>query len=248
MGYDGKINRKLSLIKITEKRKIFPDKVEYKLAYGKTKHLSFSNEEIFDYINENYIKNDDIIEENLLNDLITFKTFKTDRETGNRILDIIQNGISIVLSAVATIISTSVACLNSKKILGRIINPNAAIWIIDKMLIIFIVSMIIYSSIFIFRVGKDSISRDIKFIDNAIYTLETIKEDKYRNGNWGMKSDEIISSVNDKLDDGNTEDIATEDADERYEGLMLTEVKEIRTYKATKNKYSPRAMYERKRR
>ena len=108
--------------------------------------------------------------------------------------------------------------------------------------------MIIYSSIFIFRVGKDSISRDIKFIDNAIYTLETIKEDKYRNGNWGMKSDEIISSVNDKLDDGNTEDIATEDADERYEGLMLTEVKEIRTYKATKNEYSPRAMYERKRR
>lgn len=94
------------------------------------------------------------------------------------------------------------------------------------MLIIFIVSMMVYIGIFMFRVGKDSISRDIKFIDNAIYTLETIKEDKYRNGIWCTKSDE------------------------RYEGLELTEVKEIRTYtyKATKNKYSPSAMYERKRR
>ena len=226
MSYDGKINRKLSLIKIKEKHKRLPDEVEYKLAYGKTKHLSFSNEEILDYINKNYIEKDDIIEENLLNDLITFKTFKTSRETGNRILDIIQDGLSFFLSAVATAISTSVAFLSSKNILRRSINPNAAIWIFNKLLIIFIVSMIIYSGIFMFRVGKDSISRDIKFIDNVIYTLETIKEDKYRNGNWGTKSDE------------------------RYEGLELTEVKEIRTYtyKATKNKYSPSAMYERKRR
>lgn len=227
MRYDGKINRKLSLIKIKEKHKRFPDEVEYKLAYGKTKHSSFSNEEILDYINENYINNDDIddiIEENLLNDLITFKTFKTDRETGNRILDIIQNGLSFFLSAVAAAISTSVACLNSKNILGCIISQEKAIWIFDKLLVIFIVSMMVYIGIFMFRVGKDSISRDIKFIDNVIYTLETIKEYKYRNGNWGTKSDD------------------------RYEGLELTEVKEIRTYKATRNKYSPKAMHERKRR
>lgn len=226
MSYDGKINRKLSLIKIKEKHKRFPDEVEYKLAYGKSKHSSFSNEEILDYINENYIKKDDIIEENLLNDLITFKTFKTSRETGIRILDIIQNGLSFFLSAVATAISTSVACLNSKNILGCLISQKTAIWIFNKLLVIFIVSMIIYSGIFMFRVGKDSTSRDIKFIDNVIYTLETIKKDKYRNGIWCKKSDE------------------------RYEGLELTEVKEIRTYtyKTTKNKYSPRAMYERKRR
>ena len=224
MSYDGKINRKLNQIELEKECKIFPDVIEYKLAYGKTKHKSFDNEVIVNYINENYIKNDDIIEENLLNDLITFKTFKTDRETGNRILDIIQNGLSFFLSAVAAAISISVACLNSKNIIGCIISQEKAIWIFDKLLVIFLVSMIIYSSIFIFRVGKDSISRDIKFIDNVIYTLETIKEDKYRNGNWGTKSDE------------------------RYEGLELTEVKEIRTYKATRNKYSPRAMYERKRR
>lgn len=124
----------------------------------------------------------------------------------------------------------------------------------------------------VFRTTSKSESAKIKFITNAIYTLETIKEDMDKRGNSGTESDEIISSVNDKqddgnteniasedadeiissvnhkLDDGNTEDITTEDSNERYEGLELTEVKEIRIYKATKNKYSPRAMYERKRR
>lgn len=98
--------------------------------------------------------------------------------------------------------------------------------------------------------GSNSESYKLMVINNVIYTLEAIKEDMDKKGNSGTESDEIISSVNDKLDVGNTKDITTEDADERYEGLELTEVKEIRTYtyKATKNKYSPSAMYERKRR
>lgn len=78
--------------------------------------------------------------------------------------------------------------------------------------------------VYFVRTWKRSNYYKLKYINNAIYTLETIKEDMYRNGNSGTESDE------------------------RYEGLELTEVKEIRTYKATKNKYSPRAMYERKRR
>lgn len=248
MSYDGKINRKLRLIKIKEKRKIFPDKVKYKLAYGKTKHLSFSNEEILDYIKHNYIKNDDIIEENLLNDLITFKTFKTDREALISHFDIIQNGLSIFIAAIIGAISFSATCLSSEYISKNVINEGLLQWIIIHTIGIVVMALVFYGTIALFRVGKNSTNSDLKFINNAIYTLETIKEDKYRNGNWCTESDEIISSVNAKQDDGNTEDITTEDADERYEGLELTEVKEIRTYKATRNKYSPRAMYERKRR
>jgi len=136
-----------------------------------------------------------------------------------------------------------------------------------------LVVVLISFVIFVFNLcstGNKSESAKLKYITNAIYTLEAIKEDMYRNGNSSTESDEIISSVNDKQDDGNsctesdeiissvsdrsddvnTEDITTEDSDERYEGLELTEVKEIRTYtyKATGNKYSPRAMHERKRR
>lgn len=227
MSYDGKINRKLNLIKIKEeKSSSFPDTIEYKLAYCKTNQLSFSNEEIVDYINVNYIKNDEIIEENLLNDLITFKTYKTDRKVKISRFDVVQNGISTFLSLLAVVMSFSAACLSSEFISKYVIRQDITIWIVKNIFAVFMVFSLIFLTFVIKRLGKDSISRDMKFIDNAIYTLETIKEDKYRNGIWCKKSDE------------------------RYEGLELTEVKEIRTYtyKATGNKYSPRAMYERKRR
>ena len=84
--------------------------------------------------------------------------------------------------------------------------------------------------------------------DEIISSVNDKQDDGNTENIASEDADEIISSVNDKLDDGNTEDITAEDADERYEGLELAEVREIRTYKATKNKYSPRAMYERKRR
>lgn len=227
MSYDGKINRKLNLIKIKEeKSSSFPDTIEYKLAYCKTNQLSFSNEEIVDYINVNYIKNDDIIEENLLNDLITFKTFKIDREATISHFDIIQNGLSNFISAIIGAISFSVTWLSSEFISKKLIKEDASHPIIIFLIVIFVEVLVFYVTIDLFRVGKNSANSDLKFINNAIYTLETIKEDKYRNGIWCKKSDE------------------------RYEGLELTEVKEIRTYtyKARKNKYSPRAMDERKRR
>ncbi|MDU2898067.1 MAG: hypothetical protein E7B88_04475, partial [Finegoldia magna] len=129
-------------------------------------------------------------------------------------------------------------------IINVILNPDSEKPLVAISGLIVVVSYLYY----LYSAGNKSESAKLKYITNAIYTLETIKEDMYRNGNSDAESDEIISSVNDKQDDGNTEDITTEDADERYEGLELTEVKEIRTYKATTNKYSPRAMYERKRR
>lgn len=249
MSYDGKIREKLNHIEIEKECKIFPDVIKYKLAYDKNKHRTFKNEEIIDYINLNYLNNSDpIIEENVMNDLITFKTYKIDREAGISHFDIIQNGLSIFIAAIIGAISFSATCLASEYISKNIIKEGVSQWIIIHTIGIFVMSLIFYITIALFRVGKNSMSSELKFINYAIYTLETIKEDMDKNGNLGTKSDEIISSVNDKLDDGNTEDIATEDADERYEGLELTEVKEIRTYKATKNKYSPRAMYESKRR
>ncbi len=205
MSYDGKINRKLSLIKIKkEKSKFFPDTIEYKLAYGKTKHKYFKNKKILKYINVNYLKNDKIIEENLLNDLITFKTYRDDVEITEKNWEILQNFITIYIALFGNILISKMSMIEK---FGFTIG-------------VFVVSVVI----FIIRTWKHSNYYKLKYINNAIYTLETIKEDKYRNGIWCKKSDE------------------------RYEGLELTEVKEIRTYKATRNKYRPRAMHHRKRR
>lgn len=241
MGYDGKINRKLRTVELKDNEECL-----YKLAYDENKRSYFKQTDILNYINEHYLESDNIIEENLLNDLNTLKTYRDDVDS------LVRNQ-----SSLSDYLAMFIAVLG---IVYDIIEDSKAMKLF--VLVVVLISFVIF--IFcLYQNGNKSESAKLKYITNAIYTLENIKEDMDRNGNSGTESDEIISSVNDKLDDGNTEDISTEDADdgnteditaedadERYKGLELTEVKEIRTYtyKATKNKYSPSAMYERKRR
>ncbi|MDU4731103.1 hypothetical protein [Finegoldia magna] len=255
MRYDGEIREKLNHIEIEKECKIFPDVIKYKLAYDKIKHRTFKNEEIIDYINLNYLNNSDpIIEENVMNDLITFKTYKIDREAGISHFDIIQNGLSIFIAAIIGAISFSATCLASEYISKNIIKEGVSQWIIIHTLGIFVMSLIFYITIALFRVGKNSMSSELKFINYAIYTLETIKEDMEKNENSGMRNTEMNINVNEYQSDEKTDEKITKaknftkNDEGRYDGLELTEVREIRTYKATKNKYSPRAMYERKRR
>lgn len=184
MRYDGNIREKLNHIEIEKECKIFPDVIKYKLAYDKNKHRTFKNEEIIDYINLNYLNNSDpIIEENVMNDLITFKTYKIDREAGISHFDIIQNGLSIFIAAIIGAISFSATCLASEYISKNIIKEGVSQWIIIHTIGIFVMSLIFYITIALFRVGKNSMSSELKFINYAIYTLETIKEDMDKNGN-----------------------------------------------------------------
>ncbi|MDU7560199.1 MAG: hypothetical protein E7K74_02715 [Finegoldia magna] len=192
MRYDGKINKKLRTVELND------DECLYKLACGKTKHNYFKKNEILDYINENYIKNDEIIEENLLNDLNTFKTYRDDVDTRVRKESDFGQFATICLAMLSIIINI-------------MINPSSKITLIVFSGLIVLVSYLYY----FYCTSSHSESYKLKFITNVIYTLETIKEDMYRNGNSGMESDEIISSVNDRSDDGNIEDITTEDANER---------------------------------
>ena len=238
MRYDGEINRKLKTVELNDDYECL-----YLLAYDEEKRSYFKQKDILKYVNEHYLESDNIIEENLLNDLNTFKTYRDGVEITEKKWDVFQGFITIYVALITDFLKSE----------------SDVIIRLCYTLLILTISMVVY----FVRTWKRSNYYKLKYINNAIYTLETIKEDMYRNGNSDTESDEIISSVNDKLDDGNTEDISTEDADdgnteditaedadERYEGLELTEVREIRTYtyKATKNKYSPRAMYERKRR
>lgn len=226
MRYNGKINKKLRTVELKE-----DDECLYKLAYDENKRSYFKRTDILNYINEHYLESDNIIEENLLNDLNTLKTYRDDVDSLVRN----QSSFSDYLAMLIAILGIIFDIIEDYKTIRQLV--------LVVVLIIFGIFMFC-----LYQNSNKSESAKLKYITNAIYTLETIKEDMYRNGNSGTESDEIISSVNDKQDDGNTEDITAEDADERYEGLELTEVKEIRTYKPTKNKYSPRAMYERKRR
>lgn len=210
MGYDGKINRKLRTVELNDDEECL-----YKLAYDEEKRSCFSREDILKYVNDYYLKNDNIsdnindnmFEENLLNDLNTFKTYRDDVDSLVRNKGSQSNYLAILIAI--------------SGILFNIIEDYKCIRLIVSFIVLL---MFLIFMGYIFSNSKNSELEKLKYIINAIYTLETIKEDMYRNGSSGTESDE------------------------RYDGLELTEVKEIRTYKAKKNKYSPRAMHHRKRR
>lgn len=284
MGYDGKIKNGIELKEAEDNciqriiRKIFKrlkrkSEVWYSLSYDEEKHRYFDKNFLLNYLRVNYLNNNDIKPTKLSNDLITFKTYKDQLVSEQQNSSLFEKILTTSFAIVSILIAIGFGFLGFKDVIGKTLTAsifNNILYAIKLLLITFV----IYIMFYVWRINNNSKLNSLKIINNAIYTLETIKEDMDRNGNSGTESDEIISSVNDKqddgnteniasedadeiissvndkLDDGNTEDITAEDADERYEGLELTEVKEIRTYayKATKNKYSPRAMYERKRR
>lgn len=182
MSYDGKINRKLNQIELEKECKIFPDVIKYKLAYGKTKHRTFDDEEIVNYINENYLNNDAISEENLLNDLITFKTYRSQVEEYIANGKIFQDALNFYITVISVIISIYFGVLSIEKDLNatlfvEMMKDNIIIFIPVVLLFIFPISLAIV------RTSRKSQSQKLKFIDNAIYTLEAIKEDmdKYEN-------------------------------------------------------------------
>lgn len=187
----------------------------------------------------------------MINDINVFKSYRDDVDINVRKENDFYQFLTIAI-AIISILASNFKVDN----IDKIIKDRLIYDLIIKVLFIkdIFIALIPFAlagyAYFMFTNVSHSESNKLKVINNVIYTLEAIKEDMDKNGDSGMESNEIISTVNEKSDDGNTEDITTEDANERFEGLKLTEVIEVRTYKAkaTKNKYSPRAMYERKRR
>lgn len=225
MRYDGNIRSKLKLV--AHANPIFK-RIPYTLQYEDFKLYGNGYEKVLEYVQKYYINNNNIIEENLINDLNTFKTYRDDIQQEITMKSLIEIIWSVVVTIVPVLIAIYIGYIALKDdieiqkddFINFIVkNINIALW-----LLLFISA--IYLGLSISKITKLSENYKLKYINNVIYTLETIKEDMYRKGNSGTESDE------------------------RYEGLELTEVQEIRTYayKATGNKYSPRAMYERKRR
>lgn len=263
MGYDGKIKNGLILKKSedgfflrTIKKIISNNEVWYKLSYDEQEHKYFDKEFLIEYLNEKYLddknkeidennlddKNKEIYEKNLINDLITLKTYRDSTvQTVNNQDNL--NKILVVFLTIATTFYTAIRNIETLEMMK-----------IKFMLFLFMITIVYISFIYnVLLTTTKSESYKLKVINNVIYTLEAIKEDMDKNGYASMKYTGMNSNVNDYQRGDITDEMSTEvkcyteNDKDMYDGLKLTEVREIRTYKATKNKYSPRAMYERKR-
>lgn len=237
MSYDGKIREKLKLVRL------YNEEIEYELSYLLSPtcrtFTTLKKVEIINYVDEYYfrknqIKKNQIDYYSLINDINVFKSYRDDVDINVRK----EGDFSQFVMMVIAIITILVSVFKNNKVLIIALIP---------------LSLIGYGY-FMFTISSHSESNKLKVINNVIYTLETIKEDMDRNGYASIKYTEMNSNVNDYQSDDITDEMNTEvkrfteNDKDIYDGLKLTEVREIRTYKATKNKYSPRAMYERKRR
>lgn len=203
MRYDGKINRKLKLVKFD---KSILKRISYKLQYENFKLNKVGYEKIIEYVENHYIYNDDIIEENLINDLNTFKTYRDDIQqeiTMKSLIEIIWSVVVTIVSILVAIYIGYIALKNDIKIQGVNFLDSILNNIKIASIIISLISAV-YLALSIYERSTLSKSYKLKYINNVIYTLETIKEDMDKNENLRAK------------------------------------------YKATRNKYSSRAMHERK--
>lgn len=205
MRYNGKINRKLKLVGYNNS---IVKRIPYKLQYENFKLNKVGYEKIIEYVENHYIYNDNIIEENLINDLNTFKTYRDDIHQETTGKSLIESIWSVVVSLVSIIVAieigyfTIIDKVNDDQItfLNNMIGNIRIAWYIMAFVSLIYLVWLIYHRFTL------SIFYKIKYINNVIYTLETIKEDMDKTENLRAK------------------------------------------YKATRNRYSPRAMYERKRR
>lgn len=235
MGYDGKIREKLKLVRLNNK------KIEYELSNLLSPNCrtftALKKDEIINYVDEYYFRKNEIDYDNLINDINVFKSYRDHIDINVRKENDIKRLFTIVI-AIITIFTSNLK--------GDIADEFKFIYFIIVAAMVSIYSLDIN--------GSHSEAYKLKVINNVIYTLEAIKEDMDKNGYESMKYTEMNSNVNDYQSDDITDEMSTEvkrfteDDKDIYDGLKLTEVREIRTFKATKNKYSPRAMHERKRR
>lgn len=203
MRYDGKINRKLKLVSYD--KSIFK-RIPYKLQYENFKLYGNGYEKVLEYVQKYYINNNNIIEENLINDLNTFKTYRDDIQQEITMKSLIEIIWSVVVTMVSILVAIYIGYIALKDYI-KIEGDNFLNFILKNIKIGTIIIMLIsgvYLGLSINERFKHSKSYKLKYINNVIYTLETIKEDMDKTENLRAK------------------------------------------YKATRNRYSPRAMHEKK--
>ncbi|MDU1580050.1 hypothetical protein [Finegoldia magna] len=245
MRYDGKIREKLKLVRLNNKE------IEYELSYllstTRRTFTTLKKVEIINYVDEYYFREKNQIDydnfyDNLINDINVFKSYRDDVDINVRKESDFNQFLTILIAIITILVNIfkiDITC----KIIKCLIAALMLIILVDY----------VYFRI---KTGRLSESNKLKVINNVIYTLEAIKEDMDKNGYASMEYTEMNSNVNDYQSDDITDEMSTEvkrfteNDKDIYDGLKLTEVIEVRTYKAkaTQNKYSPRAMYERKRR
>lgn len=159
MAYKSELKKKLRTVKLVDK------KISYELSYDKTKNLKkFNRLEILEYINNNYINDEELKKEDLINDLIAFRSYKEE-------LDLVvenQNDFFSVLSLLLAICAIAYSG-------GHEYLTDCEAFKIFVILIA--LTLLIFGTYMNFRENKNSDFNKLKVLNNAIHVLEALKEE-----------------------------------------------------------------------
>lgn len=159
MAYKSDLKKNLRSLKLVDKN------ISYNLSFNNVKDLKkFKRLEILEYINDYYINEKEFKKEELINDLIAFKTYKDDLKLIVENQSVFFSVLTLLLALLA--IATS---LESEHIPDGI---ALAIFIILLVLI-----ALIFGTYMNLRENKESDFNKLKVVNNAIHILEAIKED-----------------------------------------------------------------------
>lgn len=193
---------------------------------------TMSTDKIEDYVENNYIKADSFKKEDLLADLIVFKTYKENLEVAFRLDEFVLNCIAIgtAIIAITMTISSSFPGASLKivkigsKILGEITTKKVVsntVWSGSK--ILSIVYWVIVYYLFKWKVSSTPTSK-IKTLNNSIYILEALKEDMYNAG------EKVPDTRNFEV---NVDNLIGEKPEPRKYFVSVTEIKEDKSNEDT---------------
>lgn len=169
-----------------------------------------SKKEIEDYIDNYYIKEENIEEEDLISDLITCKSYKEKLDLSFKLdglilscLAILIAIITVMMSVILTVADTEIGLsISGSHITGKITSSAGSTNTIVNgsgfLIFFFLVILFIYIKWFVEAIPTNKINS----LNNAIYILEAIKEDIYFQKEEESKEDEcryrvdLLNSLN----------------------------------------------------
>lgn len=141
-------------------------RIDYKLSYSEEVSLSPNNmdcNKMLNYLNKNYKCNEDIDRNKLLNDLITFKSYKDNLEIKIKKDELFSKFISDLITIFIGLVALFVMFLNIKKIDYR------------SILMIYGVFIVIVYVFYFIRSSKKYYYEYLNGVNIVIHTLEEIK-------------------------------------------------------------------------
>lgn len=164
MSYDGRKESKLRLVRLENKNIVY--ELSYTVSTNCKTFTKLDKNQIINYVNEFYLNSNQIDYDKLLIDLNTFKSYRDDVDISVRKENEIIGYTALLVSLIS--------------ILLKIIDITKIASIISSLVIALALVCHFYM---MHNNGINSDSTKVITLNNAIYTLETIKEDMDKNEN-----------------------------------------------------------------